>query len=540
MLNSLNRRSKIPFSAFFFGSTLLFSMLITAIDLSFSYQSEITHIHQELNQAAQHIEKPLSLSLYSDNQQMTREILKGLTNHPFILKAAFINPKRTLLFHPSNLAKENKKAPELKLPISSFFDNQIKIGELLIFIDEQQIDHQASTVTKKRMMDFLIFSFFITLFSFFIIYKALICPIKKIAANIDGINLDEKKQKLLLKRPTFDPLNTLVNTTNSLLNKAYERIQQEKLQRNQSEKHAEQFRLLFEKACAGIGLLDNNNTLIMANPTLLALIGEDKPLDKKTLKTKGLSTFGHYFAEPNKINACIAQFKKNNDISVFTIDMQLRSKAHTNEHWVHCLLSKIQTNSPSEESLLEILMYDITERAKREQHIIYEAEHDPLTLLLNRRACLNRLEVALQNATKRNCYVAILLVDLDGFKEVNDLYGHEAGDKVIVEIAKRIKAFFRSSDIVARWGGDEFLISFSYDPHYIHAVSEITQDLQKQIATPIFIEKTVSVLIHSSIGISLYPLHDKKVTALIEKADSAMYKVKHQIKNHFRFYTPPV
>lgn len=537
MLNAFNRFTRIPFSIIFFGSTLLFLLLITAVGFSFTYQNEIKKNHQKLNQAAQHIEKALSLSLYSNNQQITQEILKGLTTNPFVSNAVFINSKGDLLFHPVLPTNKNKKDAELKLPISSFFDNQIKIGELLIFIDKQKIQNQAKKIAINQTIKFLTYSFLMVLFTYFIIYKNLITPIKKMMVSIHGINLPKKNHRLSLKTNKIDEINKLIDSTNLLLDKAYELVSQEKKQRNDSEKHAEQFRSLFEKACAGIGLLDNKNTLVIANPALLALIGEDKTLDSNTLKPKGLTSFNHYFAEPSKINDCITQFKKSSDSLVVAIDMQLKPKAHTSDLWVHCLLSKVQTNNHNEESLLEILMYDITERAKREQHIIYEAEHDSLTLLLNRRACLSRLETALQNATTNSRYVAVLLIDLDGFKEVNDRYGHEAGDKVIVEIAKRIKHFFRGSDIVARWGGDEFLISFSYDPHYIHAVSEITKDLQKQIATPIFIAETVSVLIHSSIGISLYPLHDKKVTGLIEKADAAMYEVKHQTKNHFRFYT---
>ncbi|WP_235869254.1 GGDEF domain-containing protein [Veronia nyctiphanis] len=229
----------------------------------------------------------------------------------------------------------------------------------------------------------------------------------------------------------------------------------------------------------------------------------------------------------------LEEFRAKSGNSFTSIDILLKRKLKNPDRWVHCLFSKVEDMDAPDATLIELVVYDITERAEREQSIIFEAEHDPITHLLNRRAAMSKLSSALRHVEEAGRYFALMMIDLDGFKRVNDTYGHDAGDKVIIEVAKCIRQFFRNSDIVARWGGDEFLIGFSYSPEYESAVRDIANDLQFQIAMPVDIGHEQTAKVGSSIGISLFPQNSKNLHTLIEQADHAMYHVKNNGKNFY-------
>lgn len=167
---------------------------------------------------------------------------------------------------------------------------------------------------------------------------------------------------------------------------------------------------------------------------------------------------------------------------------------------------------------------------KKFQHL---ASHDSLTSLANRLQFEESLNNALARADRNNKITALLFIDLDGFKPINDNFGHEAGDKVLKEIAYRLKQNFRSVDTIARLGGDEFGLILE-DISKIDSLTDIAEKLLNLIASPIgFIKDQPSI--GCSIGIALYPNHTRNQAELISFADTAMYKAKKQ-KNQWRFF----
>lgn len=176
---------------------------------------------------------------------------------------------------------------------------------------------------------------------------------------------------------------------------------------------------------------------------------------------------------------------------------------------------------------------EIKEREKIAAELDFLANHDALTGLPSLRLCKDRLDHSLAEARRNRQTSAVMFLDLDGFKLINDEHGHEFGDLVLKATADRIKAEIRETDTVARIGGDEFVIILSSLPE-LDIVERIASSLIQQIAQPIQIE-SVRVVVSASIGISLYPDNGTTAEELIRSADKAMYLIKHQGKNNFGF-----
>jgi diguanylate cyclase (GGDEF)-like protein/PAS domain S-box-containing protein len=182
---------------------------------------------------------------------------------------------------------------------------------------------------------------------------------------------------------------------------------------------------------------------------------------------------------------------------------------------------------------------DITGRKQAEQalrrlnaELQRKAFHDALTDLPNRALFADRLRQALARARRYRTRVAVLLIDLDGFKHINDTYGHDAGDAALVEIARRLQACVRQADTVARWGGDEFSALLT-DVRTREDAARVAEHIVTALRRPVTI-RGQDVDITASIGISLFPTDGEFSDELVRRADHAMYRAKHELQRSGR------
>lgn len=181
------------------------------------------------------------------------------------------------------------------------------------------------------------------------------------------------------------------------------------------------------------------------------------------------------------------------------------------------------------------ISHDITEHKERESLIWQQANFDSLTGLPNRRHLRSRWEQSRPLAERSKSMLALMLLDLDHFKEVNDTLGHALGDELIKEVAQRLQRVLRGADVVARLGGDEFAIVLSNLFQPILA-AEIAQKILSVVVEPFALGGEI-VFVTASIGIALYPNDGEQLDDLFKYADQAMYHAKRQGRNRFSFYT---
>lgn len=201
--------------------------------------------------------------------------------------------------------------------------------------------------------------------------------------------------------------------------------------------------------------------------------------------------------------------------------------------WVSISLVR---DAGGEVQYLIISVSDMTERKRQDARIEYLAFHDALTGLPNRRLLLDRVQVAISQAQRDNDRLALLFIDLDHFKHINDTLGHQMGDQLLREVGLRLRQWVRGGDTVSRVGGDEFII-LCPGCQSMEDAALLAEKLLQALGQPYQLEDK-QLVVTASIGISLYPDNGTDANTLIGNADSAMYLAKEHSRNNCQFYSP--
>jgi diguanylate cyclase (GGDEF)-like protein/PAS domain S-box-containing protein len=215
--------------------------------------------------------------------------------------------------------------------------------------------------------------------------------------------------------------------------------------------------------------------------------------------------------------------------SVTNVELRLRRRDGTSV-WVLVNMSLLEDQEPS---IIEGTLIDITDRKSAQEQIEYQAYHDDVTGLPNRLLFRDRITVALAHAKRTGLPVAVMFLDLDQFKLVNDTLGHTVGDGLLKVIATRLSRCVRAEDTVARMGGDEFTILLAEvtDPTAAATVAQKVLDLVSQ---PIVVEEH-ELFVTTSIGIAVYPSGGADAETLLKNADRAMYRAKELGRNNYQY-----
>ena len=228
----------------------------------------------------------------------------------------------------------------------------------------------------------------------------------------------------------------------------------------------------------------------------------------------------------NKFHIHLAKALQQTEMITFEYELTL-------DHGVAYFEARV--NYLSKYQQLVVIIRDITEQHKAAELIRHQAYFDSLTLLPNRFLALDRLTQILNEAERSNEQVGVLFLDLDDFKKVNDSLGHEVGDKLLIESAKRLQNVLRKEDTVGRLGGDEFIILLRNLNEHHNALS-IAEVLLKTFREPFNIDDR-ELILTLSIGIALYPVNGVVASDLLRNADTAMYQAKGLGRNTYSFFT---
>jgi diguanylate cyclase (GGDEF)-like protein/PAS domain S-box-containing protein len=293
------------------------------------------------------------------------------------------------------------------------------------------------------------------------------------------------------------------------------RLAEERLRENE-----ERYRLLFERNLAGVFRSNLEGRILEVNESMARIFGYSR---EELLATPAQSLF----FTPEERQRAIARLRDQKTLS--NIELRLRRKDGT-PVWILENMSLVESAG-----IIEGTMIDISDRKAAQEQVEYQAYHDVLTGLPNRLLFRDRITVALAHARRSRRAVAVMFLDLDQFKLVNDTLGHTVGDGLLQAAAERLVHCVRADDTVARMGGDEFTILVS-DLTDTRAASLVAQKVLDSMSKPIDVDGH-ELFITTSIGISIFPDDGMDTETLLKNADRAMYRAKEAGRNNYQFAT---
>lgn len=287
-------------------------------------------------------------------------------------------------------------------------------------------------------------------------------------------------------------------------------------------------RAIFDNVDDGIMLLDEAGTVQSVNPGAERIFG----YSADEMVGQNVSLFAPAYKR-GEVEAGIKRDIQMGGSAVIGSTMEVEAVDKNGSSFP--LELRVTEMSLDDERLFIGIMRDITERKEADARIVYLATHDTLTGLPNRHLLYDRVEQAIAHAERHDgVCVALLFIDLDGFKQVNDVHGHEMGDRVLVEAALRIRGALRNEDTVARQGGDEFIVALPNIAE-CRGAEVVAQKLLDVLAEPLSFGG-VDISIRASIGIALYPNNGRDIETLLKHSDAAMYAAKLDGNGAYRCY----
>lgn len=299
------------------------------------------------------------------------------------------------------------------------------------------------------------------------------------------------------------------------------------IEKSLAKEELELFSLVFQNSAEAMMVTDEQGIILITNPAFTRITGYTTDKAKGRLSaildvnSRYSAPFQSMWQEIESTGRWQGEKWNNRKNGEAYLERLSINTIYTPDHSVHRYV---------------VLFSDITQKKKSEDLIWQQANFDPLTSLPNRRMFRDRMEHEIKKNKRSDLMLAILFIDLDRFKEINDTMGHDMGDVLLIETAERIRECVRESDTVARLGGDEFTIILNgMEDH--GDVERVTQNILHRLAEPFTLGEDVAY-VSASIGITLYPHDGNDIDELLRNADQAMYSAKDHGRNCYQYFTP--
>lgn len=493
-----------------------------------SYELSVSDSTRSVQQLLATLEETAKIAAYVSNTELAQQVVNGLILNDIVLGARLKNQEQL------NVVAGKLPSPEVDAQIhivlhSPFADTE-SIGELSVMPNQDLIKARASESARATTIGLATHTFIVAFLVLIAVYLMLTRPLVRLSSGLHRIIPGNKERLSENSHTRADEIGLLAKDINRLLDTVEQMLLQERSLRERVQLLEQRFRGIFESSSAGLFLIRPNGSLVTANPAFFRLTSVPDNL----LGNQSINCIEHIFAEPIMVMTIIEQilrFKRP-----CANDLRLQQTQPNHCQWVHALFSISIDNHGHE--LIEGVLYDITERKIAEESSRLLAEYDHLTQLLNRRSAEQKLDLVLEKSALNGGQVAVMILDLDKFKDINDTYGHDVGDEVLVHIAQRIRTVVRSTDILARLGGDEFMLAFELTDSG-ESMHRVASSLVDSLGEAITVSNGLSVKVGVSIGVAFSSPSTLDIKTLFKFADDAMYSVKRNGRNAYALYNNP-
>jgi len=501
-------------------------LLLAAVTAGLVYYYEAKQAHDQtektLNQLLDTVSLTASIAAYSKNEQIAQDVLSGLLKNTVVQRVEIKSDEGF------SLSQERQSLP-IGTSVVKNLISPFNVGEVIGRVSL----HASANYNREKAIQSAIFSIITsvslialtTLIILWQVKRQVSAPLSYVSNTLHAIEAGSVKRIPLLNSHKRDELGRLGGDINALLDTLGSQFDAERVLRKKVEVAEQQLRHIYNSSSAGLFVLDEQGELLNYNSTFTRILDNTEQANE-SLTTNDV--FKRLLSQQDEFAILIKQALGSYQLEAH--DFPLVEAGRSAPRWMHCLLSKMVDSSG--DIVLEGVIFDVTERVHNEEIIKREAHYDHLTGMLRRNPAKMQFESYITNNPSANA--SFLLLDLDGFKQVNDIYGHHAGDQVLSIVAERLFKCVRASDVICRLGGDEFLIILMND-HDVNLKSEVANKILDSISQPISLDSDELVSVGVSIGMTdLRISQSTHFETLIKDADQVMYEVKNGGKNSYQ------
>ncbi len=522
-------------------TALAVGITMTAILLYIEYKRELTYIDLQIDKIMLMTKPPLISATYTNNIGLVNEISSGLLYNDIIRKVEVRNPENiplSVLSKPdvtthtswiSRIIYPDVKIKDFALSTTANFD----FGRVAIYIDMDQALQPFYSEAKLLIIFGMIRSSILVLILFIAYYFLLTKPFVLLNRQIQAINPKSPGDSRIFisSASRTSEISHLVDSVNNLLDTVDLALAKRSAVEGVLRKSEEHIRQIIDSLPVWVGARNKDGFYIFANKALADFFNTTP----EAMRGAHVSEFSQFYTHSDT-TAAARDKTVIESVTCSQVCQEQWTDIQGRERNMHTYIMPLEFY---DDTVALIVSSDITELKRTQAQIEHMAYHDALTGLPNRSFLIERLDKELISAAKHDYYGAVLFIDLDQFKHINDSLGHLAGDEVLKHVAKKLQAVTKSRDITVRLGGDEFIVVLTdLGCELTHAVSkaeEVGTRLRNFIAQPHFFND-LQLHVTCSVGIVMYPEDNADAYELMQYADAAMYQVKEQGRNAIQFF----
>ena len=472
------------------------------------------------------VDRTASVAAFARDEQLAKEVVIGLLSNRSIAHAA-IEGDGSVLAEAGNASGNAAPtdAEQIVRALHSPFDDAEVVGSLKVRPASDTIAREAANYSRLIALILAFEVVAITLGVAWVVTRGVTRPIRTLSDDLHRLDAVSGQHVEPPPGHRKDEIGRLASDVNELIDHMSVALAEERRIRSLHAAAERKWRLIFQNAETGLFTIDREGRLTDWNPWLartLELPQRDESGAEFLLATRFADAddrFGHMLRE-----AADGRPLQGADFECCDAGGRMR--------WLHVVLNPLE-GAPG---MLQGIVNDVTERKRAEAQARAQAARDPLTGLLNRRG-LEEAYARLARDERERAGLGVLLIDLDGFKAVNDSHGHEAGDELLMVVARRIETIVRRSDKVARIGGDEFVVLLDTIKS-IAVARNIAGKLVDSLGLPFSVLGGVRVSIGASLGVVYTHYPPEQIGELLRRADAAMYEAKKGGKSQYRIAFP--
>ncbi|MEW8283424.1 MAG: EAL domain-containing protein [Candidatus Thiodiazotropha taylori] len=521
------------------------------------YNTQQTHLEYSLKNKAYAMGQFIALispdAIYSYDVTTLDSFVEQISNDVDIRYAQIVTPENVPIttylpedIDPNTIAKwisdnpgfvefkssRDTRSIALKFPIN---DGEINLGWLVIGLNTARIEYITQTATVFLIEIYTIIVLILGAVIFIVFKMQVLNPVNALttgATRVADGQLDQdvpiiSHDELGRLAHSFNMMQREIKNDREILIGFNKQLEEEIEYRHRASEELKKLSMAVEQSPASVVITDTTGLVEYVNPKFSEISG----YSAKEVIGNPSKRLGADIKDSALLKDIWNSLEKG---KIWKGEFSTKRKNGT-VYWESAVIAPIRDNNNITTHYLTV-KEDITQRKAIEDKLLEQATHDQLTKLPNRFLAFDRLEQLIQHADRNKSHIAVIYIDLDNFKNVNDSLGHSVGDELLILISKRISDQLRKQDTLARLGGDEFLA-------LIPDLHDLSTDLEK-VVTRLLSTTESPVELHnhqlnisSSLGIAVYPEDGTTVSSLMSNADIAMYDAKHAGRNTFRFFT---